>query len=72
MNYVFATETRGYNPGMTDYWRCRTAGQSYDNCDYNGLSIDYSNRANARCSRKPPNLWFRRGLVAAVRAGFQC
>jgi len=37
MNYVFATETRGYNPGMTDYWRCRTAGQSYDNCDYNGL-----------------------------------
>lgn len=48
MNYVFATETRGYNPGMTDYWRCRTAGQSYDNCDYNGLSIDYSNRANAQ------------------------
>ncbi|WWW34395.1 TonB-dependent receptor [Stenotrophomonas rhizophila] len=27
MNYVFASETRGYNPGMTDYWRCRTAGQ---------------------------------------------
>ncbi|MGA6182208.1 TonB-dependent receptor [Stenotrophomonas sp. NPDC077421] len=46
MNYVFATETRGYNPGMTDYWRCRTAGQAYDDCDYSGLAIDYTSGAN--------------------------
>ncbi|MEG2805173.1 TonB-dependent receptor [Stenotrophomonas sp.] len=46
MNYVFASETRGYNPGMTDYWRCRTAGQAYDDCDYSGLSIDYTSGAN--------------------------
>ena len=46
MNYVFASETRGYNPGMTDYWRCRSAGQAYDDCDYSGLSIDYTSGAN--------------------------
>lgn len=46
MNYIFAAETRGYNPGMTDYWRCRTAGQPYDDCDYSGLAIDYTSRGN--------------------------
>ncbi|WP_031370847.1 TonB-dependent receptor plug domain-containing protein [Lysobacter antibioticus] len=46
MNYIFAAETRGYNPGMTDYWRCRTAGQPYDNCDYSGLAIDYTSAGN--------------------------
>lgn len=46
MNYIFAAETRGYNPGMTDYWRCRIAGQPYDDCDYSGLAIDYTSRGN--------------------------
>ncbi|KAF1016781.1 MAG: Vitamin B12 transporter BtuB [Stenotrophomonas maltophilia] len=46
MNYVFATETRGYNPGLTDYWRCRTANQAYANCDFNNLSIDFTSGAN--------------------------
>lgn len=53
MNYVFAAETRGYNPGMTDYWRCRTAGQPYDECDYSGLAIDYTSTGNPEL--KPEN-----------------
>jgi outer membrane receptor protein involved in Fe transport len=42
MNYVFAAETRGYIPGLTDYWRCRSAGQSVDNCDFAGIPIDFT------------------------------
>lgn len=53
MNYIFAAETRGYNPGMTDYWRCRTAGQPYDDCDYAGLAIDYTSTGNP--GLKPEN-----------------
>ncbi|WP_242107018.1 TonB-dependent receptor plug domain-containing protein [Luteimonas aquatica] len=53
MNYVFAAQTRGYNPGMTDYWRCRTAGQPYDDCDYSGLNIDYTSTGNP--DLKPEN-----------------
>ncbi|UXI68315.1 TonB-dependent receptor plug domain-containing protein [Tahibacter amnicola] len=47
MNYIFAPETRGYNPGMTDYYRCRLANQPYDDCDYNGLNINYTSRGTA-------------------------
>jgi len=53
MNYIFAAETRGYNPGMTDYWRCRTAGQAYDDCDFSGLAIDYTSNGNT--GLKPEN-----------------
>ncbi|ATE72252.1 TonB-dependent receptor plug domain-containing protein [Lysobacter capsici] len=53
MNYIFAAQTRGYNPGMTDYWRCRTAGQDFDDCDYSGLSIDYTSAGNPNL--KPEN-----------------
>ncbi|MEH6421681.1 TonB-dependent receptor plug domain-containing protein [Pseudomonas sp. CGJS7] len=53
MNYIFAAETRGYNPGMTDYWRCRTAGQPYASCDFSGLAIDYTSTGNS--GLKPEN-----------------
>ena len=32
MNYVFETETRGYHPGVTDYYQCRLEGTPYDSC----------------------------------------
>lgn len=48
MNYVFVIEIRGYNLGMIDYWCCCIVGQLYDNCDYNGLLIDYSNCVNVQ------------------------
>ncbi len=53
MNYIFAAQTRGYNPGMTDYWRCRTAGQAYDDCDFSDLAIDYTSTGNP--GLKPEN-----------------
>ncbi|GAB3352925.1 TonB-dependent receptor plug domain-containing protein [Lysobacter tyrosinilyticus] len=53
MNYVFAAETRGYIPGLTDYWRCRTAGQDVDNCDFAGIPIDFTSTGSP--DLKPEN-----------------
>ena len=53
MNYVFAAETRGYIPGLTDYWRCRTAGLDLDNCDYAGIPIDFTSAGSP--DLKPEN-----------------
>ncbi len=33
MSYVFETQTRGYYPGVTDYYQCRLAGQAYSSCN---------------------------------------
>jgi len=42
MNYIFASATNGYIPGLTDYYRCRVAGQAFGNCDFNNQSINYT------------------------------
>ncbi|MFC4762199.1 TonB-dependent receptor plug domain-containing protein [Dyella koreensis] len=42
MNYIFASATNGYIPGLTDYYRCRVAGQAFGNCDFANQSINYT------------------------------
>lgn len=47
MTYLFAKNTRGYYPGLTDYYQCRLLGQPYMSCDefYN---MDFSRGGNAQ------------------------
>lgn len=42
MNYIFASATNGYIPGLTDYYRCRVEGQPFGSCDYTNQSINYT------------------------------
>ena len=46
MNYIFATETRGYYPGVTDYYQCRLEGQDYSSCDIQ-YNMDFTRGGNA-------------------------
>lgn len=45
MNYIFSTQTLGYNPGLTDYYLCRQTGQAYGRCDQT-FNINYSQSGN--------------------------
>lgn len=47
MNYIFASETRGYIPGLVDHYRCRLAGQPLGSCDFNNESINYTSYGSA-------------------------
>ncbi|WP_266156444.1 TonB-dependent receptor plug domain-containing protein [Dyella silvatica] len=48
MNYIFASATNGYIPGLTDYYRCRVAGQAFGNCDFNNQSINYTSYGSTK------------------------
>ncbi|KRE88851.1 TonB-dependent receptor [Frateuria sp. Soil773] len=48
MNYIFASETKGYIPGLTDYYRCRLAGQPFGSCEFNDESINYTSYGSRR------------------------
>ncbi len=38
MNYIFASETKGYYASSTDYYRCQKAGQPLADCEYANMS----------------------------------
>lgn len=41
MNYIFASQIKGYVPGQTDYYQCRLDKREYSSCDI-GYNIDYT------------------------------
>ncbi|MDR3447485.1 TonB-dependent receptor [Dyella sp.] len=45
MNYIFSSQTLGYQPGMTDYYLCRQGGQPYGSCDQ-VFDINYTQSGN--------------------------
>ncbi|WP_019466081.1 TonB-dependent receptor plug domain-containing protein [Dyella japonica] len=45
MNYIFSTQTLGYEPGQTDYYLCRQSNQPYGSCDQ-VFNINYSQSGN--------------------------
>lgn len=45
MNYLFATSTRGYYPGVTDYYQCRLQDQPYSSCDV-AYNMDFTSSGN--------------------------
>ncbi|WP_083370138.1 TonB-dependent receptor plug domain-containing protein [Chromobacterium sphagni] len=53
MNYLFLTQSRGYYPGVTDYWRCLQAGQPNATCDYKDLAANFVKSGNPNL--KPEN-----------------
>ncbi|KUM04671.1 TonB-dependent receptor [Chromobacterium sp. F49] len=53
MNYLFLTQSRGYYPSVTDYWRCQQAGQPTATCDYKDLTANFVKSGNP--DLKPEN-----------------
>jgi outer membrane receptor protein involved in Fe transport len=56
MNYIFASEVRGYTPGATDYYQCRLAKQEYASCDI-AYNMDYTFAGNAGLKPERGRSW---------------
>jgi outer membrane receptor protein involved in Fe transport len=47
MTYLFAKNTRGYYPSVTDYYQCRLTNQPYSSCDEQ-YNMDFSRGGNTK------------------------
>ncbi|GGY26683.1 TonB-dependent receptor plug domain-containing protein [Paludibacterium paludis] len=71
MNYIFATETRGYYSSSTDYYRCKQAGQPVADCEYADVSPGYNYVQTGSKDLKPENgESFGYGLIWSPSANF--
>ena len=66
MNYLFAQNTTGYLPGVTDAYQCRLEGQPVSSCD-NAYNMNY-NQAGSLDLKPERGKSFTYGLVFSPRS----
>jgi iron complex outermembrane receptor protein len=68
MNYLFATSTLGYFPGVTDYYQCRLENQPYGSCDI-AYNMNFASSGNTGLRPERGNS-FTYGFVWSPNADF--